>query len=218
MARRRVPVLEQFAWQPPITAVTTDTTPPTSAKGDRYIVNNASPSGDWSGASQWDIAWYDGSEWFFDTPSEGWRVYNLDTSSYWKFNGSEWVEDPDAADFMVKQPGADTNNIGVFDTDGQIVDGGMSLSDLVSQSDFNAHVGDTSIHFEKGDINLADLGDVTSTGAQLESAIAKAHDQNTDQYLDQGGANEISAAQAKLAYDRRAQYDADLGVIFFDSL
>ena len=42
------------------------------------------------------------------------------------------------------------------------------------------------------------------------------HMQNTDQYLDQGGANEISAAQAKTAYDRRGSYDTDLKVILFE--
>ena len=41
----------------------------------------------------------------------------------------------------------------------------------------------------------------TATPSELDTAATKAHDQNTDQYLDQGGLNEVSAAQTKTAYD-----------------
>lgn len=42
------------------------------------------------------------------------------------------------------------------------------------------------------------------------------HAQNTDQYLDFGGANQVSAAQAKEAYNKRGNYDSGLKVILFD--
>lgn len=45
---------------------------------------------------------------------------------------------------------------------------------------------------------------------------AKAHDKNKDTYLDQGGANEVTAAQAKEAYTKRAVVNTALEVIEFE--
>jgi len=62
-------------------------------------------------------------------------------------------------------------------------------------------------------------GNAANSGVDIDDvsdAVSKAHTQNTDQYLDQGGANEISAAQVKEAYDRRGVYDADLGCILME--
>lgn len=42
------------------------------------------------------------------------------------------------------------------------------------------------------------------------------HTQNTDQFLDQGGANEISAVHAKAAYDQRGEFDSALKAIVFN--
>ena len=72
------------------------------------------------------------------------------------------------------------------------------------------------------DGNLAGLdsnGNLTDSGVAItdvEDAITNSHVQNTDQFLDEGGANEVSAAQAKEAYDKRGVYDADLGCILMD--
>ena len=90
---KRIPVLEKFSWQPPIIAVANSGT---ATKGFRYIVGN-SPSGNFSGFSTDDIAWYDGYEWHNDIPLEGWKVYNLNDSSYYSFimgaSEMQWVKD-----------------------------------------------------------------------------------------------------------------------------
>lgn len=52
--------------------------------------------------------------------------------------------------------------------------------------------------------------------SDVSDAISKKHVQNTDTILDDGGANEISAAQAKEAYDRRGSFDVDLGAILMN--
>jgi len=67
-------------------------TPPGSpTTGDRYIVAS-SPTGAWSGHAK-DIAIYVNGGWTFYTPSEGWRVWNAATSSYYKYASSAWSAD-----------------------------------------------------------------------------------------------------------------------------
>lgn len=53
----------------------------------------------------------------------------------------------------------------------------------------------------------------SSTAVEVRDACDKAHAQGTDLGLDTGGANPVTAAQAKLAYDSRGTYDATLGAI-----
>ncbi len=64
--------------------------------------------------------------------------------------------------------------------------------------------------------NKALLDSYTQTEADLATAVTDMHVQGTDQGLDTGGANAVTAAQAKEAYTKRAVYDADLGCIVFD--
>lgn len=47
---------------------------------------------------------------------------------------------------------------------------------------------------------LDDGGGNTASAADTADAVTKKHTQNTDTYLDFGGANEVSATQAKVAY------------------
>ena len=174
----RVPVLEHFQWQQPVINMTTTTPPGAPTKGDRYVVA-AGATGAWSGQDD-DIAWWDGSAWLFDTPTDGFRLYNADDTKYWSFISTSWqlVGEGD----MYKSV-YDTNNNG-------IVDAAEALDDGVS-------------------------GNYT-TAAQVAAAVANSHIQNTDQYLDFGGANQISAAEAKEAYDRRGIFDTVLKVILFN--
>lgn len=65
-------------------------------------------------------------------------------------------------------------------------------------------------------LNKALLDTYTQTEANLADAVTKKHTAGTDQYLDQGGANEITAAQAKEAYTRRAVVNAGLETIDFE--
>ena len=52
--------------------------------------------------------------------------------------------------------------------------------------------------------------------ADIANALANAHTKNTDTMLDDGGANQVTAAQAKEAYNKRGVYDAALGCIVME--
>lgn len=67
----------------------TDTAPPGSpALGDLYIVG-ASATGDWSGQDD-DVAYYNGTEWEFYTPAEGWRAWVVDEAAMVVFTSGAW--------------------------------------------------------------------------------------------------------------------------------
>lgn len=74
----------------------------------------------------------------------------------------------------------------------------------------------TNSHVQNTDQYIDQGGANETTAAQIKNAATKAHTQGTDQYLDQGGANEVSATQAKKAYTSRAVYDTGLGVLVFN--
>jgi hypothetical protein len=64
--------------------------PPASpADWDIYIVG-AAPTGAWTGHTD-DLALYDGAGWLFHPPAEGWRVWDLGTSSHWTYT-TDWVQ------------------------------------------------------------------------------------------------------------------------------
>lgn len=79
----------------------------------------------------------------------------------------------------------------------------------------NVNTAITNSHVQNTDQFIDQGGANQSTAAQIKNAVTKAHTQGTDQYLDQGGANEVSATQAKTAYTSRAVYDIGLGVLVF---
>jgi len=89
MTQYRVPVLEQFSWQPPVADKDLTAPPGGESKGDRYIVGG-SATGDWSTHDN-DIATYDGASWLYDTPSEGWSCWVSDEDVFYNFDGSNWV-------------------------------------------------------------------------------------------------------------------------------
>jgi len=86
----RVPVEEFFPWQRPVLAFL-NTPPGSPAKGDRYLVS-AVATGDWAGYED-AVAWWNGSAWAFDLPSEGWFAYNLDDHTLYLFT-SAWAAFP----------------------------------------------------------------------------------------------------------------------------
>jgi len=89
MATYRVPVLQDFNWQPNVKDKDLGTPAGGEAKGDRYIVS--ANGGAWSDGAAKDIAWWDGTGWQFDTPSEGWQCWVEDENLYYVFDGSDWV-------------------------------------------------------------------------------------------------------------------------------
>lgn len=89
MATYRVPVLAKFNWQQNVKDKDLGTPAGGESKGDRYIVS--ANGGAWSDGAAKDIAWWDGSSWNFDTPTEGWQCWIEDENLYYYFDGSNWV-------------------------------------------------------------------------------------------------------------------------------
>lgn len=89
MAKYRVPVLQDFSWQPPVSDKDLSDPPGAPSKGDRYLVGGSAVNA-WE-AHENDIAWYDGATWQFDTPSNGWQVYVLDESGLYEYDGAAWA-------------------------------------------------------------------------------------------------------------------------------
>lgn len=94
-------------------------TPPGSPQGGaRYLVGS-SPSGDWSGFSEHDIAEADGfGGWFNYTPVSGWLLCDQDSDRYYTFNGSAWVETPINMNGLTEDTNPDSVNdfIPIYDT------------------------------------------------------------------------------------------------------
>jgi len=95
MTQYRVPVLEQFSWQPPIIDKDLTAPPGGESKGDRYIVASGG-SGDWTGLDG-HIVTYDGSNWLDDTPAEGWECWVSDEDKFYYYDGSNWTAEANAA-------------------------------------------------------------------------------------------------------------------------
>jgi hypothetical protein len=66
------------------------TAPPGSpVEGQRWIVNDAAPSGTWAGHGNDIAAWQDGG-WQFSTPLPGWLAYVVDESLLIAWDGDSW--------------------------------------------------------------------------------------------------------------------------------
>lgn len=90
--QRRIPVLENFSFQPPVKQRLA--TPPIApSRGDRYIVGT-SATGIWSSHDNNIVYCSDavGPQWLFDIPEEGWFVWVEDEDVFYVFNGSAWTE------------------------------------------------------------------------------------------------------------------------------
>jgi len=162
------------------------TSPPGTPATGDRYIVAPGATGDWAGQDN-NIAWWDGAAGQFDTATEGFMTWVKDEDLYYSFDGTSWS--PAAEGDMLKS---------VYDTDN---DGIVDNSERVVSID---------------DHNVNELADITSPGADIEDAVSKRHTQNTDQYLDYGGVNEISAAQAKEAYTRRAKWDPALECLTFE--
>ena len=88
MATYRVPVLQDFSWQPTVKDKDLTAPPGGEAKGDRYIVASVA-TGAWAGLEN-HIVTYDGAAWIDDTPLEGWYVYVMDENSLYHYTGAAW--------------------------------------------------------------------------------------------------------------------------------
>lgn len=82
--KKLIPTIQDFSWQPPVLSILD--TPPTGVKGERYIVGTGTD--EWTGKDN-NIAWYD-DDWYFTTPYDGMKVYNLDTGKYLVYRTGTW--------------------------------------------------------------------------------------------------------------------------------
>ena len=66
-------------------------TPPGSPSIDQRWIVAASPTGDWAGHYK-DIAEWNGTDWTFYTPSEGWTTWVLDEKQQYIYTEDQWYE------------------------------------------------------------------------------------------------------------------------------
>ena len=78
-----------FSWQLPVNSMTTVTPPSGPAIGDRYIIPSGA-TGAWAGHTN-EIAQWDGTQWNFTLPSEGFAAYVDDQNNNYIFNGTAWA-------------------------------------------------------------------------------------------------------------------------------
>lgn len=84
----------QGLFPPALDVVDGANAPPTEADEDIYVLNGSTTSvhADWDGASQWDWVKFnnDDDTWYAITPDQGALVYDMDTTSLFKFDGNAW--------------------------------------------------------------------------------------------------------------------------------
>lgn len=125
----RVPVLEKYAFQPPVLDKDLTSPPVSPVKGDRYIVG-PSATGAWSGKDDY-IAWYDGAAWKFDQPFDGWLVWVVDESLPYYFYNSMWNVS-DVAGKADKVSGATDTDIATLDAFGNLTDSGVLIATVIT--------------------------------------------------------------------------------------
>lgn len=89
MADYRIPVLENFEFQPGVID-RVNAAPVSPAKGDRYLVIATVASGDDFFGQEGNIATFDGVAWMFDSAIEGMMVWVDDEDVYYYYNGTAW--------------------------------------------------------------------------------------------------------------------------------
>lgn len=104
MTTYRLPELSTFEFQQAIIDKDLATPPGSPSEGDRYIVA-ATATGDWVGEEN-SIAWFDGSSWVFDTPTEGFLLWVSDEDKHYKFDGTSWSVFADIDDLDDVQDGS----------------------------------------------------------------------------------------------------------------
>ena len=208
MTMYRTPELGSFDWQQAVIDKDLTAPPGSPSEGDRYIVG-PSATGDWAGQDD-KIAWYYNSAWNFDTPAEGWKTWVKDEDTTYQYTGSAWESTPDV-DEKAKVSANDT-------TTGYLEDKIVGTANKISVTVLNEG-GNEQLKIDKGsdifDKAVDDLDDVPD-GTSYQRVAASEVDASGYVTQINDGTNVVTAAQAKVAYDRRAQYNAALGAITFE--
>jgi len=168
MATYRVPVLQDFSWQPPVEDKDLTAPPGGESKGDRYIVG-AEATGDWSGLDN-HIVTYNGSGWIDDTPAEGWYVYVKDENLLYNYTGATW-ELNDLSDVETSITSIDTRVSNVESSVGSIDTHVDSCDSSIVSIDTRA----TNIESSTGSINTrcdANESDISTNSAAISTNIA----------------------------------------------
>jgi len=168
MATYRVPVLQDFSWQPPVEDKDLTAPPGGESKGDRYIVG-AEATGDWSGLDN-HIVTYNGSGWIDDTPAEGWYVYVKDENLLYNYTGAAW-EVNDLSDVETSITSIDTRVSNVESSVGSIDTHVDSCDSSIVSIDTRA----TNIESSTGSINTrcdANESDISTNSAAISTNIA----------------------------------------------
>ena len=85
-----------------------DDAPGSPSNGDSYIISSTPAAGGWVGASQYDIAYYQGG-WYYATPQEGWELWVDDEDVKVQFNGSYWQIVRAAPSYKVQEVSSNTS-------------------------------------------------------------------------------------------------------------
>ena len=210
----RVPVLEQYQYQPLVKDKDLSTPPVSPVKGDRYIVG-ASSTGDWLGKEK-NIAWFDGLVWKFDAPMKGMLTCVDDETVYYMYNGSTWnlfIEELGLGD-MLKSI-YDIDNNGIVDK-AETVDDGVGNSSTAS--DIKDAVTKKHAHVNIAVLNAIEEAFTTALKTAYDDAVTKAHTHGNKLILDAIDVAFTTVLKSNYdeAYNKRGVYDPDLGVINFD--
>ena len=84
---KRILIESKLSWQNPVLDIQ-NTPPDYPVKGNRYLIGTEG-SGDWYGKNN-QIAIWDGEEWLFNVPSEGWFVWVVALNSLYYYTGTNW--------------------------------------------------------------------------------------------------------------------------------
>jgi len=188
MAQKRIAVYETLSWQLPVLDIV-DAPPASPSAGDRYLVG-ASPSGDFSGNAQ-KIAWRDASQWHFDTPDEGWRVYvKSEGKDYW-YDGSVWQSGLIEGDFIHSISSATDGYVPQWDgTSGNTVKNGLQVRTTIRE---DGTADDASLGTEKA-IRDAVNAIIAATDAMVYKGVIDASGNPDYPAADAGHTYKISVA------------------------
>jgi len=193
MATYRIPVLDEFSWQPPVLDKDLTAPPGGESKGDRYIVGS-SATGDWEGLDD-HIVTYDGAAWLDATPVEGWYVYVEDEDVLYKYTGAAWdKEDVSALETSVTSIDTRVSNVessvGSIDTHVDSCDSSIVSIDTRT-TNIESSVGSINT---RCDANESDISTNSVAISNANSSIASINTAKQDKgtYVSEYGAIEFT--------------------------
>jgi len=120
---------QQASWQRPVLDVL-NSPAGGEAIGDRYLVGDTGADG-FAGEDD-HIAICTGIApvvWTFDTPAEGWQVYDVDSGEVYQFESAAWTVNDLSSKANLAVPTA-ANNVALLAADGDLVDSTVAMADV----------------------------------------------------------------------------------------